>query len=70
LQQTGFFELQSPLDLLNKMEADYARLSRNPLDTYAAFDFFVAAAHLPEWLGKVRCYPGPASDAEGQGCAA
>lgn len=58
--RSGFFQLQSPLDLLDKMEHDFQRLSQNPVDVCAAFDFFVAAAHLPEWLGKAKCSPGQA----------
>lgn len=59
-KRVGFFELQSPLDLLNKMEADFRRLTDDPIDVYAAFDFFVTAHHLPEWLGKVRSSAGAA----------
>jgi hypothetical protein len=41
------------------MEADFTfRLSDRPHDVYAAFDFFVAAEHLPEWLGKAQFAPG------------
>jgi hypothetical protein len=54
----GFFRLQTPLDLLEKMEYHLKQLRTDPLNEYAAFDFFVAAAHLPEWLGKFKCAPG------------
>lgn len=53
----GIFELHTPRDLLEKMEADLNRLrlcaaiSREA--QYAAFDFFVTAEHLPEWLAVV-----------------
>ncbi len=54
----GFFELRSPLDLLEKLRHDYDRLCGRPHDQYAAFDYFVTAAHLPEWLSKAQCSPG------------
>ena len=57
-QRAGFFRLKTPLDLLKKMEFHFDQLMANPLDEYAAFDFFVAAAHLPEWLGRFGCNPG------------
>lgn len=53
----GFFELRSPLDLLEKLRHDYDRLCERPHDQYAAFDFFVTAEHLPEWLSKAQCSP-------------
>ena len=46
----GFFELQRPADLLSKLRHDYQRLQRNPMDTYAAFDFFVTSYHMLDWL--------------------
>jgi hypothetical protein len=46
---TGFADLKSPEDLLKKLEYDYERMQKNPLDTYAAFDFFIAAEHMPDW---------------------
>jgi hypothetical protein len=45
----GIFELRSPDDLLRKLEADFARVTADPLDSHAAFDFFVTAWHLVEW---------------------
>jgi hypothetical protein len=46
----GFTDaLQEPLDLLAKMEHDFARLQAQPDDPFAAFDFFVAAEHMPDW---------------------
>lgn len=46
----GLFGLTCAADLLRKLEADFERLTREPTDSYAAFDFFVTAHHLPEWL--------------------
>jgi hypothetical protein len=50
-------DLQTPLDLLRKMEHDFAQLEADPADAFAAFDFFVAAEHMVDWR-----YPSP-SDA-------
>lgn len=44
-------ELQRPKDLLAKLQFDFARIEANPLDVYAAFDFFVTAEHVPDWVG-------------------
>jgi hypothetical protein len=53
----GFFELRTPRDLLDKLEADFYRFRSYPAISreaqYAAFDFFVTAEHLPEWLAVV-----------------
>ncbi len=58
-QTEGFFELRTPKQLLDKLHADLQRL-KSALPTskeaqYAAFDFFVTAEHLPEWLARVTC---------------
>lgn len=44
-------ELQAPKDLLAKLQFDFERIKSNPLDVYAAFDFFVTAEHVPDWTG-------------------
>jgi hypothetical protein len=46
----GFFELQTPQDLLRKLRHDFSRLKESPADSYAAFDFFLTAHHMLEWL--------------------
>src|SRR5688572_27857908 len=45
MSNRGLSELRTPTDLLRKLEHDLARIERDPLDAYAAFDFF-ATAHL------------------------
>ncbi len=45
----GLFSLQNVSDLLQKLEFDFGRLQRSPVDTYAAFDFFVTAEHMLDW---------------------
>jgi hypothetical protein len=49
-QFKGLFDLQSPQDLLKKLCHDLERLTNSPRDQYAAFDFFVTARHMPEWV--------------------
>ena len=46
----GIFQLKTASDLLTKLRHDLDRMRANPVDAYAAFDFFVAARHMPEWL--------------------
>jgi hypothetical protein len=41
-----------PRDLLAKIEHDASRVVADPTDTYAAFDFFVTARHLEDWLDQ------------------
>jgi len=43
-------DLRTPLDLLKKLDNDYRRILDNPLDTNAAFDFFVTAEHMGDWI--------------------
>lgn len=50
----GFFSLWRPTDLVEKLAADFDRLrAADPTGReaqYAAFDFFVTAEHLPDWV--------------------
>ena len=46
----GFFELESPADLVRKLRHDLERIEKSPQDQYAAFDFFVTAEHIVDWL--------------------
>ena len=47
----GFLNLLNASDLFNKLEHDYDIYIQNPLDIYLAFNFFVTAEHLPDWIG-------------------
>ena len=49
----GMGPLQTPGDLLEKMKHDLERLRARPNDGYAAFDFFVAAYHMLDWVSPV-----------------
>jgi hypothetical protein len=50
----GFFTLRTPSDLLDKLEADFNRLQSADAVSkeaqYAAYDFFVTANHIVDWL--------------------
>ncbi len=46
----GFFELKTPPDLFQKLRREYDRLEKAPTDQDAAFNFFVTAEHLLDWL--------------------
>ena len=46
----GWFELNRPSDLVKKLAHDFGRLERSPQDQYAAFDFFVTAEHIVDWI--------------------
>jgi hypothetical protein len=47
---SGLFELKTPEDLFRKLEHDLRRLEAEPLNAYAAFDFFVTAEHMLDWV--------------------
>jgi len=46
----GAVGLQTPQDLLRKLQHDFARVQQDERDVYAAFDFFVTAHHMLDWL--------------------
>jgi hypothetical protein len=50
----GFFHLQTPEDLFRKLQRDYERVEADPASSDAAFDFFITATHIPEWLAKAN----------------
>ena len=50
------FRLQGPQDLFQKLKHEYVTLNSNPTDSYGAYNFFVTAWHLLDWL-----YPGDAN---------
>ena len=52
----GVFTLTSARDLLTKLEHDYELLAKSPNDPYCAFNFFVTAEHMLDWV-----YPGNAN---------
>src|SRR5688572_12385857 len=48
----GFFDLMTPQDLMQKLEREYARWTADPLNVDLAWNFFVTAEHLPDWLAR------------------
>jgi len=46
----GFFHLRDPHDLFKKLRHDYHRMIVDPLNVYAAYDFFVTVNHLVDWI--------------------
>lgn len=49
-----FLGLRSPQDLMEKLEYDFRYLKDSPDNQYLAFNFFVTAEHLPDWVGCLR----------------
>lgn len=50
MRMEGLFQLRGPRDLLAKLRHDCERLSAAPDDPYVAFDFFVTAEHMLDWI--------------------
>lgn len=46
----GLAQLTSPQELFRKLKHDRQRIRDDNHDTYAAFDFFVTAYHILDWL--------------------
>ena len=46
---SGWFYLQTPQDLMQKLRHDHGRIKKDQADAYPAFDFAVTAYHLLEW---------------------
>jgi hypothetical protein len=46
----GFSAMKSAADLRDKLRRDYARLAAHPGDADLAFNFFVTADHMVDWL--------------------
>jgi hypothetical protein len=55
----GVFGLDSPKDLFEKLKWEYDLLEKKPNDAYLAYNYFVTAWHLLEWI-----YPDPDGRAE------
>ena len=47
---SDFGELKTPADLVRKLEHDLQRMAAAGSDQYAAFDFFVTADSIVDWL--------------------
>jgi len=55
----GFFELKDADDMLAKLRHEFANLRSDRTSAYAAFNFFVTAEHMADWV-----YPGKANALE------
>ena len=57
-QLDGFFSLRTPRDLFAKLESDFSRFKTADATSaeaqYAAFDFFVTALHMTDWMSNVQ----------------
>jgi hypothetical protein len=50
----GFFDLKTADDLFRMLERYLERLKKSASEVDEAYAFFVAAAHMPEWIGGSR----------------
>ena len=50
----GLFELSKATDLLQKLHYEFEQLKKEPDNTYVAFNFFVTAEHILDWLYPKR----------------
>ncbi len=50
MQLYEFYDLKTPRDLLRKLEREYERWKADPLNVDLAWNFFVTAEHLPDWI--------------------
>jgi hypothetical protein len=48
----GFFEMTTSAHLLQKLEREYEAWKQEPLNPDRAWNFFVTAEHLPDWLAR------------------
>ncbi len=46
----GIFDLLEPIDLLKKLHYEFQLLKKEPDNAYIAFNFFVTAEHILDWL--------------------
>lgn len=50
--RAGFFQLQSAEDLFAKLKIELEELQQDPSNSRHAFNCFVTAEHLPDWVGN------------------
>lgn len=48
--KAGFFQLQTAEDLFAKLKWELEKLQQDPSNPWHAFNFFVTAEHLPDWV--------------------
>ena len=47
----GFLSLTTPEELFEKLTHDIKQFREDPTNSYKAYNFFVTAEHLPDWVG-------------------
>ena len=47
----GFLSLTTPEELFDKLTHDIEQFREDPSNSYKAYNFFVTAEHLPDWVG-------------------
>ena len=50
MRHSGFYNMKTPEDLLNKAKRDFEKLKNDNSNTDLAFNFFVTIEHMPDWL--------------------
>lgn len=48
--KNGLFQLRTPGDLFEKLEWELEELRKDPSNPWIAFNLFVTAEHLPDWV--------------------
>lgn len=48
--EKGLFELREPRDLFEKLKWEFNQFKNSPNNQYIAFNFFVTAEHIPDWI--------------------
>jgi hypothetical protein len=54
MKNSGFYNIKTPSDLLDKAKRDYEKLKTEHSSIDLAFNFFVTIEHMPDWLRMNR----------------
>lgn len=50
MKHSGFYNIKTPEDLLNKARRDFDKLKNDKSNIDLAFNYFVTIEHMPDWL--------------------
>ncbi len=50
--QPGLFQMKTAKDLFAKLEWEFENFRKDPSNPWIAFNFFVTAEHLPDWINR------------------
>lgn len=50
--ESGLFQLKTAGDLFSKLQWELDKFREDPSNPWLAFNFFVTAEHLPDWIDK------------------